>query len=74
MRISFVVPVLLLLAGCASEVAVFDARACPREKVYSKAQQAKMADDLAKSPPSIRNAFVDYLKLRDKARACRRAG
>jgi hypothetical protein len=74
MRVLFVVPVLLLLTGCASEVAVFDARACPREKVYSKAHQLKMADALPKSPPIIQDAIVDYGKLRDAVRACRRAG
>lgn len=65
---------LLLLAGCAArEVPVFDARACPREKPYTKEQQAQMARDLDQTPKSIQQGFVDYLKLRDQARACRRA-
>lgn len=67
-------PIVLLLAGCAGETAVFDARACPKEQAYSKAQQTKMADDLANTPASIRRAMTDYGKLRDKVRACRRAG
>lgn len=60
----------LLLGGCASD-AVFDARACPTEKTYTAEQQAQMATDLERTPPSIQGAMVDYSKLRDKARACR---
>jgi hypothetical protein len=59
----------LLMSGCAA--AVFDERACPREKQYTKAQQTALADDLAKAGPALKGAMVDYLKLRDKARACR---
>lgn len=60
----------LLLGGCQT-TAVFDLRACPRERSYTAEEQAQMARDLDKSPPSIQRAFVDYGKLRDKARACR---
>jgi outer membrane murein-binding lipoprotein Lpp len=62
-----------LLAGCASrEVAVVDPRLCPPVKAYSKQEQAQMARDLDQTPPSIQKAFIDYGKMRDQARACRR--
>lgn len=61
----------LPLAGC--ETAVFDARACPTERVYTKAQQDAIAAEYVKSGPAIKGAIVDYGKLRDKARACRGA-
>lgn len=64
----------LLLTGCAGEVAVFDARACPREKAYSRAELARQADAFPRSPPVIQRAMTDYGKLRDKVRACRRSG
>lgn len=69
-----IIPLALLIGGCASQTSVFDARACPRERVYSKAEQAKIADALEKSPTIIQGVVTDYGKLRDKARACRRAG
>lgn len=62
----------LLISGC--ETAVFDARACPTEKTYTKQQQIKIAEELKKAGPALQGAIVDYGKLRDKARACRRAG
>lgn len=60
-----------LMAVTCGDFANFDPRACPRERAYSKQQQAQIADDLKKSPQSVRGAFVDYGKLRDQARACR---
>lgn len=71
MTISKLAPILLtlLLTDCAKTV--FDARACPRERAYSKAEQDQFLNDLGKTPASIRGAMVDYGKLRDKARACR---
>lgn len=74
MRIFALLLLAPLLGGCPQSTAVFDARACPREKVYSREHQAKMADALPKAPPIIQDAIVDYGKLRDQARACRRAG
>lgn len=59
----------LLLTSCAT--AVFDPRACPQEKKYTKAEQQKFLDELPTTPPAIKQAMVDYGKLRDKARACR---
>lgn len=54
-------------------MAVFDERACPRERQYTRAQQAAIADDLARAGAALQGAIVDYQKLRDKARACRGA-
>lgn len=58
-----------LIGGCAT--APFDKRACPVESTYTKAEQVALADALRSAAPVIRSAFVDYGKLRDKARACR---
>jgi hypothetical protein len=56
-------------SGCAT--AVFDPRACPVERSYTRAEQTQLANELAKSGPAVKSAMVDYGKLRDKARACR---
>ena len=63
------IPLVMLLAGC--ETAVFDARACPMLKTYTRAQLNKMADELDKAGPALQAMSVDYLKLRDQVRACR---
>lgn len=67
-------PVLILLTlsttGCAS-TAIFDRRACPTIVEYSKHQQVQLADELKAAGPTLKGAFVDYGKLRDKVRACR---
>lgn len=67
--ISAPILLLMLLGGCAT--AIFDKRACPPVKNYTKAQQAEFLKDLGNTPTSIQGAMVDYGKLRDKARACR---
>lgn len=72
-RAAVIVLLGLGLAGC-PEHAVFDARACPMIKQYSRAELNKMADELEKAGPALRSMSVDYLKLRDQVRACRRAG
>lgn len=59
----------LLISGCGT--ATFDPRACPVERTYSQAEQLKLADELKAAGPTVKSAFVDYGKLRDKARACR---
>lgn len=71
MRLSIVAVIALttLLGGCVT--AVFDPRACPPVREYSKAELQKLAAAYEKSPPEIKRAVGDYLKLRDKARACR---
>ena len=60
-----------LLSGCAT--AHFDARACPTIRGYTKAQMTALADELVKAGPALQSMAVDYLKLRDKVRACRGA-
>lgn len=59
----------MVISSCST--AVFDARACPVERKYTKAEQTALADALPKSPHIVKVAIVDYGKLRDKARACR---
>jgi hypothetical protein len=61
----------MLTSGCAT--AVFDKRACPKEKEYTREQQTRIADALVRADPVLKSAMVDYGKLRDKARACRGA-
>lgn len=61
----------LSISGCAT--GIFDPRACPREKAYTRAQQVAIADELKSAGPALKGAMVDYMKLRDKARACRGA-
>lgn len=58
-----------LLSGCAGQR--FRADGCPIERKYTKAEQDQFLADLPKTPPSVQSAMADYLKLRDKARACR---
>jgi hypothetical protein len=61
------------MAGCAPrEVGVFDPRACPPVKEYSKQEQAQAAKALDETPPIIQRWIVDYGKLRDKSRACKK--
>lgn len=59
----------MLLGGCAT--AVFDPRACPQEKKYSKAEQDAFLAGLPSAAPALKSMIVDYGKLRDQARACR---
>lgn len=63
------IPLTMLLTNCAETV--FDPRACPKERVYTAAEQSALAVELPKAGPAIKGAMVDYGKLRDKTRACR---
>ena len=72
LRMTLLVVLGMALSSCAT-TGVFDARACPREKLYSKEEQERFLNDLPKAPKSIQGLVVDYGKLRDKARACRGA-
>lgn len=60
-----------ILSVGACSTTVFDPRACPTERKYTKAEQDQFLKDLPTTPASIQGAMVDYGKLRDKARACR---
>lgn len=59
----------MFLAGC--QTAHFDRRACPREVVYTVAEQKVFREKLRETPEEIRRLVRDYLDLRDKVRACR---
>jgi hypothetical protein len=69
LRLTLVIVLGAAVSSCASTV--FDKRACPVERKYSKAEQDQFLRDLDRTPTSIQGAMVDYGKLRDKARACR---
>ena len=69
-KLVIVIPLMLILSACAT---TFDPRACPQERIYTKAEQQKLLAALKKSPVVIQGAMVDYGKLRDMVRACRGA-
>ena len=63
---------MILLSGC--EGVGFDARpgACPSVVGYSRAEQARVAEEVAALPigAQIPEWLADYAVLRDQARAC----
>lgn len=58
-------------ASACTTTAVFDPRACPTERTYTKAEQKQIMAELKRTPVVIQGVVVDYGKLRDMARACR---
>jgi hypothetical protein len=63
-----------LLTGCAtvsSDGGAFGA--CPPVVEYSRAEQARVAEELARLPEgaAVVGWLADYAVLRDQARACR---
>ena len=64
--------VLPLLAACASQP-IDSAAVCPPVVVYTPAQQAQLADELAKQPADSMIVLTenDYHRERDELRACR---
>lgn len=66
--------VMIFLSGCAG--VSFDAppSACPTVVEYSRAEHARVADEMAALPDGamIVGWLADYAMLRDQARACRR--
>lgn len=58
------------LTACATNT-VFDPRACPQERKYTRAEQQRLLNELPRAGPMTRAAILDYGKLRDQARACR---
>jgi hypothetical protein len=67
----FKIAAVTLMCGVLSTCVTFDPRACPTEKVYTRSEQQQLAAEYKKLPPATKQAIVDYLDLRDKARACR---
>lgn len=67
-KVAAIVVLGLVLSGC---FVAFDARGCPQERKYTRAEQAAISAALDKSPRVVQNVIVDYGKLRDQARACR---
>jgi len=59
----------VLLTGCAT--VVFDPRGCPRERDYTQAEDKRLEQESKTWGSMTQIAMVDYLKLRDKAKACR---
>jgi hypothetical protein len=70
LKIVLIAATFSLVSACLT-TSVVDPRACPREEVFTKAEQARLAAEFRKSGPAMRAAIRDYGKLRDKARACR---
>jgi len=64
---------MILLGGCAA-VGWSDGRqsACPPVMEYSRAEQARVAEEVAALPQGspIAEMLADYAVMRDQARAC----
>lgn len=74
-RLAALAIVAISLTGCAtggSEPRI--ATVCPPVVEYSRAFQARLADEILHLPPgaALERAMLDYAKLRDQAQACRR--
>lgn len=70
LRVVFLIVCGVVISSCAS-TAVFDPRACPVEKTYTREELRQAADALDRADPILQGFMVDYGRLRDKARACR---
>ena len=62
----------LFLTACARVGSDVSSGTCPPVVAYSPAEQARVADELAALPEGamITGWLVDYVVLRDQARAC----
>jgi uncharacterized protein YceK len=65
---------MILLSGCAGVVFDGPPSACPPVVEYSRAEQARVADDVAALPEGavISEWLADYAVLRAQVRACGR--
>lgn len=65
---------MLFSSGCAVVGSDAPPSACPPVVEYSRAEQARVADEVAALPEGavILEWLADYAVLRDQARACRR--
>ena len=63
---------MLLLSGCAGVGSDTPPSACPPVVDYSRAEQARVADEVAALPEGavIVGWLADYAVLREQARAC----
>ena len=64
---------MIFLTGCAGVSSDTVPSACPPVVEYSRAEQVRVADELAALPEgaAIAEWLADYAVLRDQARACR---
>ncbi|WP_372675081.1 hypothetical protein [Aquicoccus sp.] len=71
---SGLVIVTLFLSGCAGVDSDAPPGVCPPEVQYSRAEQVRVADEMAALPEGalIVEWLTDYAVLRDQVRACRR--
>ena len=65
---------MIFLTGCAGGSSDTAPSACPPVVEYSRAEQARVAEEVAALPEGalIVGWFTDYAVLRDQARACHR--
>jgi hypothetical protein len=65
---------MILLSGCAGVGFDFPPSACPPVVEYSRAEQARVAEEIAVLPEGavISEWLADYAVLRGQARACGR--
>ena len=63
----------IFLTACAGVISDTEPRACPPVVEYSRAEQARVAEELAALPDgaAIAEWLADYSVLREQARACR---
>lgn len=63
---------MIFLAGCAGVSSDTVPSACTPVVAYSRAEQARVASEVAALPENARivNWLADYAVLRDQARAC----
>ena len=64
---------MIFLSACAMVASETPLSACPPVVEYSRSQQARAADEVARLPEGtlIIGWLADYAVLRDQARACR---
>nr|WP_202909494.1 hypothetical protein [Alkalilacustris brevis] len=71
--VAVLVAATIFLTGCAGVGFEGGSGVCPPVVEYSRAEQARMAEDVAALPEGalIVGWLADYAVLRDQARACR---
>jgi hypothetical protein len=71
-RLAVLVIAMILLTGCGAVGSDAPPSACPPVVEYSRPEQARVADEVARLPEGalITGWLSDYAVLRDQAKAC----
>jgi len=72
LRLAVLVIAMILLTGCGAVGSDAPPSACPPVVEYSRPEQARVADEVARLPEGalITGWLSDYAVLRDQAKAC----